>query len=336
MRLHIALAAAALALASTDLMAYQIIASHYHVEVEPDKFVDQLVLRCEDGKEITVPWQSKLAESCGEDLMGNVSRSQPKSAAAPADEQQKQAMLKQLHGHYNNMPDQNVEFNSGPDGLSAHFTPPMVEILKKYEACRKTHKDKAYCATERDRAMAALSDAPAADAAATSAKEAAATPAKETVPAPVKKPGGRSKRAQAAATQPAQPVPQPTAAEEPRGDSPAPAATASEPAALATTTAAAEAPPLAAAATPSSPPNDAAPTAPVPAAKPSDADARASAEKKIGEDYAACMRNKPKFECEEARSKALVDLDRGNKPAKSARSHKRASRDTTAQPVASK
>ena len=335
MRLHIALAAAAMALASTDLMAYQIIASHYHVEVEPDKFVDQLVLRCEDGKEITVPWQSKLAESCGEDLMGNVSRSQPKSAAAPADEQQKQAMLKQLHGHYSNMPDENVEFSPGPDGLSAHFTPPMVEILKKYEACRKTHKDKAYCATERDRAMAALSDAPAADAPATSAKEAAATPAKEAARAPVKKSGGRSKRVQAAATQPAQPAPQPTAVEEPRGESSAPAATASEPASQATTTAAAEAAPLPAAATPSST-NDAAPAAPPPAAKPSDADARASAEKKIGEDYTACMRNKPKFECEEARSKALADLDRGNKPAKSARAHKRASRDTAAQPVASK
>jgi hypothetical protein len=333
MRLQIALAAAALALASTDLMAYQIIASHYHVEVEPDKFVDQLVLRCEDGKEITVPWQSKLAESCGEDLMGNVSRSQAKSTAAPSDEQQKQAMLKQLHGHYNNMPDQDVEFSSGPEGLSAHFTPPMVEILKKYEACRKTHKDKAYCATERDRAMAALSDAPPADAAATPAKEAAATPAKEAAPAPAKKPAGHSKRAQA--TQPAQPAPQPTAVEEPRGESPAPAAPASERAAPAATPAAAEVTPVAAAATPSSP-TDTAPAAPAPVAKPSDADARASAEKKIGEDYAACMRNKPKFECEEARSKALADLDRGNKPAKSARAHKRASRDTAAQPVASK
>ena len=77
MRTYPLLAAGALALLSSNASAYQIIQSHFHVEVAPNKYVDQLVLRCEDGKEITVPWQSKLAESCGEDLMGNVTRPRP-------------------------------------------------------------------------------------------------------------------------------------------------------------------------------------------------------------------------------------------------------------------
>jgi len=329
MRPHLALAAAALALASTDLMAYQIIGSHYHVEVEPNQFIDQLVLRCGDGHEVTVPWQSRLAEACGEDLMGNVTHAPSKAVTAPADEQQKQTMLKQLHAHYNNLPDQDVEFSSGPDGLSAHFTPPMVEILKRYEACRKTHKDKISCATERDRAMAALSDGPAPAAAAPDAStpsDASITPAKEATPAPAKK-TLHSKRAH---------PPQPAVVETARSE-PAPLEAPREP-----TAATPEAAPVAAAA--AATPSSASEGAPVSAASPATspvektpaADTRASAEKKIGEDYVACMRNKPKFDCDEARAKAIAALDRGSKPTKpQQRAHKRASRDVAAQPVAS-
>jgi hypothetical protein len=48
------------------------------------------------------------------------------------------------------------------------------------------------------------------------------------------------------------------------------------------------------------------------------------------------MRNKPKLECEAARSKAMADLDRPARPAKPARSQKRAAREAATQPVAVK
>jgi hypothetical protein len=134
------LAAGALTLASSNLLAYQILESRFHVEVAPNKYVDQLVLRCEDGRQVTVPWQSKLAESCGEDLMGNVTAPPPKAAAVPIDEQQKQAMLEQLRSQYGNISEKQVEFISGPGGLSTRFKPPIVEVLKKYESCRKVLK----------------------------------------------------------------------------------------------------------------------------------------------------------------------------------------------------
>ena len=153
------LAAGALALAGSDLFAYQILESRFHVEVAPDKYVDQLVLRCEDGRQITVPWQSKLAEACGEDLMGNVTAPPAKTSnAAAIDEQQKQAMMEQLRSQYGNISEKQVEFFSGPTGISTRFKPPIVEILKKYESCRRAQKDKAFCAGERDKALARLAD----------------------------------------------------------------------------------------------------------------------------------------------------------------------------------
>ena len=152
------LAAASLALAGGNALAYQILESRFHVEVAPNKFVDQLVLRCEDGRQVTVPWQSKLAESCGEDLMGNVTLPPAKADSAPIDEQQKQAMLEQLRAQYGNISEKQVEFISGPGGLSTRFKPPIVEVLKKYESCRKASKDKSYCAGERDKGLARLAD----------------------------------------------------------------------------------------------------------------------------------------------------------------------------------
>ncbi len=170
----------ALTLASSNLMAYQILESRFHVEVAPNKYVDQLVLRCEDGRQITVPWQSKLAESCGEDLMGNVTAPPAKAASAPIDEQQKQAMLEQLRSQYGNISEKQVEFISGPSGVSTRFKPPIVEVLKKYESCRKALKDKSYCAGERDKALARLADpkpAPAAAPAPESTESASREPA---------------------------------------------------------------------------------------------------------------------------------------------------------------
>ena len=101
MKAYSMLAAAAMALAGADLMAYEIVGSHYHVEVEPNKFIDQLVLRCEDGHKITVPWQSKLADACGEDLMGNVTRPRPKTSTPHAGDPQKPPAPKQPQSIFN-------------------------------------------------------------------------------------------------------------------------------------------------------------------------------------------------------------------------------------------
>jgi hypothetical protein len=156
MKIRSLFAASAMALMTGDVLAYQILESRYRVETAPGTFVDQLILRCEDGRVITVPWQSKLAESCGEDLMGNVTAPPRAAAAMPPDEQQKQAMMKQLRSHYGKASEKHVDFVSGPGGLSTRLDPAMVEVLKKYESCRKTSRDKAHCAAERDRAMSAL------------------------------------------------------------------------------------------------------------------------------------------------------------------------------------
>jgi hypothetical protein len=47
--------------------------------------------------------------------------------------------------------------------------------------------------------------------------------------------------------------------------------------------------------------------------QPSEAELRAAAEQKINQDYMACMRAKPKFDCDQARTKSMAGLD---KPAK--------------------
>ncbi len=271
--------ASALALASGDLLAYQILESHFHVEVAPNKYVDQLILRCEDGRQVTVPWQSKLAESCGEDLMGNVTAPPASAEAAPVDEQQKQAMLAQLRSQYGNISEKQVEFISGPAGLSTRFKPPIVEVLKKYESCRKVLKDKSYCAGERDKALARLAD-PKPTPAAARAPESTEAPPREA----------------AAAASPVEPPIRPP------GPAPAPQAAPLQTAAVT------PAPPEALAQPAKAEP--VAPAAETPPAQRSEAEARAAAEQKIAQDYMACLRAKPKFDCEQARTKALSALDK--------------------------
>lgn len=318
------LAIGALTLASSNLMAYQIVESRFHVEVAPNKYVDQLVLRCEDGRQVTVPWQSKLAESCGEDLMGNVTIPPAKASSAPIDEQQKQAMLEQLRSQYGNISEKQVEFIAGPGGVSTRFKPPIVEILKKYESCRKALKDKSYCAGERDKALARLADpkpastaartpestesasrelgavAPVADAPARP-QVPAAVPQQATSPATASMPEAPTRSAPSAnATQPAKAqtaaaIPDATA----RVAAPAAQQTASPAAAL--TSVPTEATPQ---------PTASAPAVEAPAAPPSDAELRAAAEQKINQDYMTCMRAKPKFDCDQARTKSMAALDK--------------------------
>ena len=325
------LAAAAMALVSGNVMSYEIIGSHYHVEVEPNKFIDQLVLRCEDGHEITVPWQSKLADACGEDLMGNVTRTRPKTGATHAGQQQKPATPKQPQSHNDNPPEQDVAVTSGATEPTTHFTPAMADILKKYEVCRRTHKDKSFCASERDRAMASLPDAKPAD---PTAPSPAQTPAKEPASAPAKEASAAAGSADATRQPRTEPATRAPAASQPAAP-PAPPVASGQPAAgekqLAAPPVTSEQPMPAAAATP---PSGGAPTPDAtPAPTQSEAERRAAAEKKISDDYAACMRNRPKLECEKARAKALADLERG-KPAKPPHPQKRASTDAGAHPLA--
>jgi hypothetical protein len=344
--------AGVMALASGDLLAYRILESRYHVEVGPDKYIDQLVLRCEDGHTVTVPWQSQLAESCREDLMGNVTLPAATADAVLVDEQQKQTMLAQLRSQYGNISEKQVEFISGPSGLSTRFKPPMVAVLKSYESCRKTHKDKTFCAGERDSAMAQLADAKPADAKPTAAGPTPAKPAASDTAVPAGAEAVTPASSEAAASKPATHTPSKTARHTssksaaptpPKVATPTPTEAvvpaSTEAAAPATVEAVtpvptesvrtARAQPAApvAAAQPVAPVAAAQPVAPVAAAQPaqpSQAEARAAAEQKIADDYASCMRAKPKFECEQSRSKAITALD-GAKSGKLQRQNKSAS-----------
>jgi hypothetical protein len=319
----------ALTLASSSPMAYQIVESRFHVEVAPNKYVDQLVLRCEDGRQVTVPWQSKLAESCGEDLMGNVTVPPAKAGSAPIDEQQKQAMLEQLRSQYGNISEKQVEFISGPSGVSTRFKPPIVEVLKKYESCRKALKDKSYCAGERDKSLARLADPkppPAAAPAPEPTESASREPAIPAVTASMPEVPSRSP-ASGSAPQPAKTQ---TTASAPEAPSRSPASTAtpqqaksqsavSVPEAPSRTPASAAAPQqaMSQATAPTSAPTEGTPqpAASTPAveaqaAQPSEAELRAAAEQKINQDYMACMRAKPKFDCDQTRTKSMTALDK--------------------------
>ena len=65
--------------------AYVILESKYRVEVKPGMFQDQLVLKCDNGRKITVPWEARLSEACGE---VEIPRG---AAAAAADDAQERA-----------------------------------------------------------------------------------------------------------------------------------------------------------------------------------------------------------------------------------------------------
>jgi len=308
----------ALLLVSTELHAYQIIEGRYRVEVSPGVFEDQLVVRCDDGRTLTVRWETKLAEVCGESLMGGPAPKAARTAAAspapkapqspqadpeaktapeptaaaatPAgllDEQsQKEAMLAQVRAQFGDVPERYIEFKPGADGLSMRFLPPLSDILKKYEMCRKAREKRADCAADRDDAIAKLSGM-LPPAAAGSEKPVAA---------------GNDKPAAADNDKPA------------AADNDKPVAPAAKAAAAAET-------PTPAARSPEARSVPIQPDAGTAAAAAAD---RAAAEQKIVEEYTWCMRAKPKFECEQARAKALSALDKPKPAAKPKRPAKQA------------
>jgi hypothetical protein len=324
------LAIAALALASGAACAYEIIESRYRVEVAPGKFQDQLVLKCDNGRTVTVPWEAKLYEACGEDLMGRpVKNSNPEEVAQ---DRQKEVMMSRVREQYGNIDERYVQFQSGPAGVSMQFQGPIRDVLKRYEICRKQTKNSPTCVSERDQALAALgekggapSPVPAEPSPAVAGKPepkavADAKPASEPKAVAEAKPSAKPRKTASKA----KPAPPAAVLAEPAGDEggvpvkqvteAAPPQPGAKPAPLAVTPAA-EAPVaapvvVAAPGSVSTTPAEGQAAA-VPAVAPM------SPEQKIAEDYAWCMRAKPKFECEQARAKARSALNKP-KPAKPA------------------
>jgi hypothetical protein len=252
----------AVLLLAGQAQAYVILESKYHVEVKPGVFEDQLVLKCDNGRQITVPWEARLSESCGEVIIPRAAAAEPASPKAESQERQKEILMSRVREQYGNVDERHVTAEAGPDGAEPHFSPQMREILKRYELCRKNTKGSPSCAAERNQAMAALSAQP-------SGSEPAAAESAVVEPQPTAK-GKTAKH-----------KPMPSNAE--------------------TSPASAEAEPQQTAMPPSPP-----------AAAP--APDRAARAQKIADDYAWCMRAKPKFECETARAAALKALDMPGKP----------------------
>jgi hypothetical protein len=273
--------------------AYVILESKYRVELKPGVFEDQLVLKCDNGRKITVPWEARLSEACGE--VDIPKRGEAVTQDDPQ-ERQKEILMSRVRDQYGNVDERHVTVQSGLTGAEPHFSPQMREILKRYELCRKNTKASPTCATERNQAMAALSPQP-------GGSEAAAEPsaAAELQATPKAKPAAKHK--QAAAKPVTKPEPMPSE----RVDA---AAAPMTPEAEATHVATPQSPP-AAAQLKSEVEAMHASTPPSPAAAPDAAPAtdRTTREQKIAADYALCMRAKPKFECESARAAAVKALD---------------------------
>jgi hypothetical protein len=264
--------------------AYVILESKYRVEVSPGVFEDQLILKCDNGRKITVPWEARLSEACGEVDV-------PKVAAAAqstdeSQERQKEILMSRMREQYGDIDERHVTVESGLGGAEAHFSPQMREILKRYELCRKNTKGSPSCAAERNQAMAALSSQPA-----------AAEPLPEPAAAAEPQPAAKAKSKPAA--KPKQTAAKPVA----KADLMPPEQADTDPAPLQP-----EPEEMHAATQPATPAAKPAADPPVPAAD------RTAREQKIAQDYAWCMRAKPKFECETERAAALKALDAPAKP----------------------
>jgi hypothetical protein len=258
-------------LLSGPAQAYVILESKYRVEVSPGVFEDQLVLKCDNGRKITVPWEARLSEACGEVDIPRGAAAAP--AAGEDQERQKEIVRSRVREQYGEIDERHVTVESGLDGTEAHFSPQMREILKRYELCRKNTKGSPTCATERNQAMAALSSQP-------PAAEPAPVPAAAAEPQPARAKGKPA--AKAVAKPEVVPAQQAEIEPTPPRHEPAEAHAAARPATAETKPAAETAAP---------------------------APDRATREQKIATDYAWCMRAKPRFECETARAAALKALD---------------------------
>jgi len=261
----------ACALLAAPAQAYEILESKYHVETSPGKFEDQLVLRCDDGRKVTVSWEARLSAVCGEVEYSSDSTVGGTPVAAGQDKQ-KEDVIARVREQPGGINERHLQFQPGADGMDVQFSPQTREILKRYEVCRKQTKGSPVCAAERDQALAALSAPGTSPATATGAAE----------PAPATKTSTAKRKTSAKRAKPVEPRDAEAieAAEMP-ADSQPPMPT------MPTDLETAQPGPM-----------DAAPD-------------RVTAEQKIGDAYTVCMRAKPRFECEQARAAALKALDKG-------------------------
>lgn len=250
--------------------AYEIVESRYRIEIAPGKFQDQLVLKCDNGRKIVVPWDARLYEACGEDLVDQTPKSEDPQEVAQ--QRQKEVITSRVREQHGAITAKNAGLESGPNG-TAQLPGPVREIYKRYEICRKQTKNSPRCAAERDQAMAALGPGDGKD---------GEQPAVSTAVRPALPEGKALDDPSVTTTKPA-PSKKKAAA---KGKPPA------EPAAPQTQ--------------PTEAAGDADQTKPTPVATPEPQPTAAPAnEQKIAEDYTWCLRAKPKFECDQLRAKAL-------------------------------
>jgi len=144
-----------IALTAAPAQAYEILESRYRVETSPGVLEDQLVLRCDDGRKLTVSWEARLSEACGEvaypDSAGGGARAESDQA------KEKATVLSRVREQNSTIDEHHLQFQPRPDGLEVQFSPQTREILKRYELCRKQTKGSPICASERDQALARLS-----------------------------------------------------------------------------------------------------------------------------------------------------------------------------------
>jgi len=197
-------------LTAAPAQAYEILESHYRVETSPGVLEDQLVLRCDDGRKLTVSWEARLSEACGEVAYSDHGGGGARAEAGQAQEvdasqaKEKEIVLSRAREQNPTIDERHLKFQPKPDGLDVQFSPQTREILKRYELCRKQTKGSPLCASERDQALGKLS-APAANAAA---------PATQTAPASAVKAAAAERTTtptQAAPETPAPPAPSPAA-----------------------------------------------------------------------------------------------------------------------------
>ncbi len=291
----------AIVLIAAPAHGYRIVEGKYRVEVAPDVFQDQLVVRCDDGRQLTLPWETDLRRACGENLLGSSEppdakperdrseSAKPRMASSVTDftssfEIQKRMHLTRLRVQFGEVPEELVSFHQGPEGISPRYAPALAEVLDEFEACRSTRGTD--CVAVRNASYARL-------------RARASSPAGGGAPRPV---AGKD------AMPGADPLRQVRRSVEPRIVQSAPAP---QPIRQAAATHQVR-PTLSGASTPLDRPQNAlAPSTTVPhsgGSTLSAAQQRTTAERAIAKRYRQCMREKPKYECEQARARALAEL----------------------------
>lgn len=145
-----------LALAAVPSHAYRIVEAKYRVELAPGVFQDQLVVRCDDGRQLTLAWETQLRAACRESpLVGPDAAPTPDAHRSPgiaahshpapvtdfgsSIEVKKRMHLTRLRILFGEVPEQLIAFEQGPDGVTLRYAPALAAVLQRFEACRAAH-----------------------------------------------------------------------------------------------------------------------------------------------------------------------------------------------------